>query len=57
MESYINEKGEMVIIKTMDNFRLINAIAKYAGMHGKDHEIVKALKAEAIFRLTQPKEE
>ena len=49
---YTNEKGEVVIIAEMESRRLIHAIAKYA----KDEELVKALKAEAIKRLT-PSEE
>ena len=59
MEQYTNDKGEVVIIKDMDNFRLINAIAKYANHpeHGKDSELVKSLKAEAVKRLTPPKAE
>jgi hypothetical protein len=56
MDTYTNEKGEQVIIATMDNFRLVNAIAKYAVIEGKDSETVKALKAEALKRLT-PKAE
>ena len=63
METYVNDKGEEVIISTMDSNRLINAIAKYSRTQGvaehladtemaeKDAEIVKALKAEAIRRL------
>jgi hypothetical protein len=56
MDSYTNEKGEVVIIKDMDNFRLVNAIAKYAVLLGKDSEEVKALKAEALRRLAPPTE-
>lgn len=55
MESYTNEKGETVMIATMDDFRLVNAIAKYAGQEGKDSPVVKALKAEAIKRLSENK--
>ena len=52
MENYTNEKGETVVIASMDSFRLVNAIAKYAQLEGKDSELVKALKAEAIKRLS-----
>lgn len=52
MDSYENEKGETVVIAEMDSQRLINAIAKYAVQNGKDDELVKALKAEAIKRLS-----
>ena len=41
MESYGNEKGEEVVIATMDAQRLINAIAKYAVQNGKDDEFVE----------------
>ena len=52
METYINDKGEEVVIAEMDSQRLINAVAKYAVANGKDDELVKALKAEAIKRLS-----
>lgn len=55
METYTNEKGEEVIISTMDNHRLIHAIAKYARIEATEPEnvdLVKALKAEAIKRLS-----
>lgn len=61
METYVNDKGEEVIIQTMDNYRLIHAIAKYARKAGvaeamaeetvEADEVVKALKAEALKRL------
>lgn len=51
MESYENEKGEVVVIATMDSFRLVNAVAKYAMLQGKDSELVKALKGELLKRL------
>lgn len=54
--TYTNEKGEVVIIADMESGRLIHAIAKYAELQGKDSPIVKALKAEAIKRILQPKE-
>jgi len=50
MESYTNEKGEVVVIKDMEARRLIHAIAKYAKLDME--EVVKALKEEAIKRLT-----
>lgn len=58
---YTNEKGEVVVIAEMESRRLIHAIAKYARLNpmgvdekGKDveDELVKALKTEAIKRLT-----
>ena len=51
MDRYTNEKGEEVVIASMDNFRLVNAIAKYATIDGKDSTLVKALKAEALKRM------
>lgn len=51
METYTNDKGEVVVIKDMEARRLIHAIAKYAKIEGQD-ELVKALKEEAIKRLT-----
>jgi len=56
METYTNEKGEVVIIAQMESVRLIHAIAKYASIEAKDSPIVKALKAEAIKRLSEPKQ-
>ena len=55
MEHYTNEKGEVVIIEQMESIRLIHAIAKYAAIEGKDSPTVKALKAEAIKRLSEQK--
>lgn len=56
MEQYTNEKGEIVVIAQMDNNRLIHAIAKYTQTMGdKDHPLVKALKAEALKRLSVEK--
>ncbi len=59
MESYTDSKGEKVIISEMDSTRLIHAIAKYAAIAGgkhnglaKDDELVKALKLEAMKRLS-----
>lgn len=57
MDSYTNEKGEKVMIEAMDNFRLVNAVAKYAALNGKDSDVVKALKAEVLKRLDPRKEE
>ncbi len=34
MESYTNDKGEVVVIKDMEARRLIHAIAKYSRLHG-----------------------
>lgn len=60
METYVNDKGEEVIIATMDGNRLINAIAKYSRQQGAEADlekaaqiegVVKALKAEAVRRL------
>ena len=63
MEQYTNEKGETVVIAEMDNFRLVNAIAKYSRNQGAQdqrgetdeaivsEDVVKALKAEALKRL------
>lgn len=51
MESYINDKGETVVIAEMESNRLIHAIAKYAIL-GKE-EVVKALKIEALKRLAK----
>lgn len=56
MDSYTNEKGEMVVIATMDDFRLIHAIAKYSEINGRENIVVKSLKAEAIKRLSEKKE-
>ena len=53
--SYQNEKGEMVIISEMDNIRLIHAIAKYTELESKESPTVRALKAEAIRRLSEQK--
>lgn len=52
METYSNEKGEVVVIKDMDSIRLIHAIAKYSNMYGSGSELAKALKSEAISRLS-----
>lgn len=57
MEEYKNDEGETVVIAEMESHRLIHAIAKYAVLNGKDDELVKALKAEAIKRLSAPKNE
>lgn len=57
METFQNDKGEEVVIKEMESPRLIHSIAKYTEIHGRDHEIVKALKAEAIARLSTKEEE
>jgi hypothetical protein len=57
MESYTNEKGEVVVISEMESRRLVHAIAKYAVAEGSDSELVKALKVEAIKRLTPAKAE
>lgn len=54
--TYKNEKGEEVVIAEMDNSRLIHAIAKYAVLLGKDDPTVKALKGEALKRLTSLQE-
>lgn len=53
MESYTNEKGETKIIAELDDHVLIHAIAKYAELQGKASDVVKALKAEALKRLTE----
>jgi len=53
MDTYTNEKGETVVIAQMDSFRLIHAIAKYAEIEGKGSNTVKALKAEAMKRLSE----
>jgi len=55
MDSYTNDKGEIVVIHEMDNNRLIHAIAKYAEIEGKGSGTVKALKAEAMKRLSEKK--
>lgn len=57
MTEYTNDKGELVVIAEMESRRLIHAIAKYALIDGQTGleevgELVKALKAEAIKRLT-----
>jgi len=52
MDKYTNEKGEQVVIAKMDNHRLVHAIAKYAELESKDSDLVKALKAEVLVRLT-----
>jgi AAA+ superfamily predicted ATPase len=57
MDSYVNEKGEMVRIDTMDSIRLIHAISKYTELYGKSSAIVNALKTEAIKRLSEPKQQ
>ena len=57
MTEYTNDEGEVVVIAEMDNFRLIHAIAKYAEKDGKGSDVVKALKAEAIKRLSESKDE
>jgi hypothetical protein len=56
LETYTNEKGEVVVIAQMESIRLIHAIAKYASIEAKDSPIVKALKAEAIKRLSESKQ-
>lgn len=56
METFTNDKGEEVVIATMENNRLVHSIAKYAELNGKDDEGVKALKAEVIKRLATPNE-
>ena len=55
MDTFLNDKGESVVISTMENQRLIHSIAKYSVIEGKDSETVKALKAEAIKRLSEAK--
>lgn len=55
MESFVNDKGETVVIAEMENQRLIHSIAKYAELNGKDSPEVKALKAEALKRLSEAK--
>ncbi|MFA5050981.1 MAG: hypothetical protein WC499_02600 [Patescibacteria group bacterium] len=55
METYTNDKGEVVVITEMESTRLIHAIAKYSRIENGE-EIVKALKAEAIKRLSEKKE-
>ncbi len=49
METYTNDKGEVVKISEMEGTRLIHAIAKYSKIG--DDELVKALKLEALKRL------
>ena len=53
METYTNEKGEERVIADLANPQLIHSIAKYSATEGKDSEVVKALKAEAIKRLSE----
>lgn len=55
METFVNDKGESVVISEMENPRLIHSIAKYAELNGKESPEVKALKAEAIKRLSEAK--
>lgn len=61
METYTNDKGEIVVIAEMDGTRLIHALAKYSRFvgaseaRGCDDEyneaLVKALKLEVLKRL------
>lgn len=53
METFTNDKGEVVVIAEMQNTRLIHSIAKYAEIEGKDSDTVKALKSEALKRLSE----
>lgn len=70
MDTYINSKGESILIKDMGDQHLINSIAKLAKSIGntemssdlnqektKDEEMLKALRNEAIGRLSKIKEE
>lgn len=64
MDTYTNSKGETMLIKDMENPHLIHSIAKLAMKlpsmgeveMAEGTELLKALKVEAIARLT-PKEE
>jgi hypothetical protein len=56
MSFYTNDKGENVEIEKMESGRLIHAIAKYAEQAGKENQVVKDLKAEAIKRLYDKEE-
>lgn len=53
MESFTNDKGEEVVIAEMENPRLIHSIAKYAKLGDEYADAVKALKGEAIKRLSE----
>lgn len=49
METYKNDKGEIVVIAEMESTRLVHALAKYS-LRG-DAELIKSLKLEVLKRL------
>ena len=61
METYTNDKGEVVVIAEMEGTRLIHALAKYSRFFGASEargcdddyteELVKSLKLEILKRL------
>lgn len=64
METFINDKGEEIVIATMDKHRLVHSIAKYAKLCGMNEmlsekytPVVDALKVEAFKRLSDKEAE
>jgi hypothetical protein len=61
METYTTSKGETMLISEMDNFHLVNALAKVANKTvfedktSENYLLLKALKDE-VFKRLAPKE-